>query len=131
MKDFKIEDFWNRIKKLCNLMSITQREFSVVLGFPERTLERQIAIKSNPDLNQLVKMAEYFNVSLNYLITGEETQEYRDYQDMTQQLTENIKKRLDTKDFRLEKSLEARRNPQPDYDDSDGGLEEIKKLSSV
>ena len=131
MKDFKIEDFWNRVKKLCKFMSITQQDFALAIGLKAYTIQNQINHNTHPDLNQLVKMAEYFNVSLNYLITGEETQEYRDYQDMTQQLTENIKKRLDTKDFRLEKSLEARRNPQPDYDDSDGGLEEIKKLSSV
>lgn len=132
MEDFFIVDFWNRIKELCIKNCISQKELSIKLGLSSRTLEGQIFKKANPDLDELVNMSNYFNVSLNYLITGSSENNF-DETAKTKELTENIKNRLDTKNFRLEKSLEARAKNKYEKENAilREKLTEIKKLSAL
>ncbi len=132
MEDFSIVDFWNRIKELCIKNCISQKELSIKLGLSQRAVERQIFNKANPDLDELVNMSNYFNVSLNYLITGSSENNF-DETAKTKELTENIKNRLDTKNFRLEKSLEARAKNKYEKENAilREKLTEIKKLSAL
>ena len=132
MNEFSIVDFWNRIKELCANNCITQQELSLRLGLPQRTVERQIFNKANPNLDELVNMANYFNVSLNYLITGKSEITF-DETAKTKELTENIKNRIDTKNFRLEKSLEARAKNKYEKEISllQQKITEIKQLSAL
>ena len=132
-KEFDIKNFWERVKKLCRFMSVTQKDFALGLGLKVYTIQNQINHDIHPRLDQLVKMADYFNVSLDYLITGKETAADRDSMDMANQLTENIKKRIDTKDFRLDRSLKSRRGTKIETNDilETSELEEIKELSTI
>ena len=76
-------------------------------------------------------MADYFECSLDYLITGEKYTPKSDLKDKEAKLAENIKKHIDTKNFRLEKSLESRRESKSENENSIlcSKLEKIKKLS--
>lgn len=132
-KQFSIDDFWERVKKLCKFMSVTQKDFALGIGLKVYSIQNQINHKIHPNLDQLIKMADYFNVSLEYLITGNETPADRSSIDMATQLTENIKKRIDTKDFRLDRSLKSRRGIQiePNNIIDIPELEKIKELSTI
>ena len=132
-KEFSIEDFWERVKKLCKFMSVSQKDFALGMGLKSHTIQNQINHNIHPRLDQLIKMAEYLNISLDYLITGKETSADRDSMDMANQLTENIKKRIDTKDFRLDRSLKSRRGTRIEPNDilEISELEEIKELSTI
>ena len=78
-------------------------------------------------------MAYYFDVSLDYLITGLQTLPSKSSQEKTKQLTANIKARLDTKNFRLSQSLEARTKDKKEDEVKSlrSKIEEIKELSSL
>ena len=101
---FNIDDFWDRVKNLCKENYATLKDFSVQIGLAPRAIENQRQTKANPKLEQLINMAYYFDVSLDYLITGLQTLPSKSSQEKTKQLTANIKARLDTKNFRLSES---------------------------
>lgn len=66
----EITAFWDRIKKLCKKTGITQQELSEKLGYGNRNLEVKIARNSLPNVAELKKLSEIFNVSFEYLIDG-------------------------------------------------------------
>lgn len=72
----EITAFWNRIKELCKKHGITQQELSKKLGYGNRNLEVKIARNSLPNVAELKKLSEIFDVSFEYLIdgTGESSQ---------------------------------------------------------
>ena len=130
---FNIDDFWDRVKNLCKENYATLKDFSVQIGLAPRAIENQRQTKANPKLEQLINMAYYFDVSLDYLITGLQTLPSKSSQEKTKQLTANIKARLDTKNFRLSQSLEARTKDKKEEEVKSlrSKLEEIKELSSL
>lgn len=130
---FNIDDFWDRVKNLCKENYATLKDFSVQIGLAPRAIENQRQTKANPKLEQLINMAYYFDVSLDYLITGLQTLPSKSSQEKTKQLTANIKARLDTKNFRLSQSLEARTKDKKEDEVKSlrSKIEEIKELSSL
>lgn len=58
-----------RIKELCRLHKITVQKLELELGEKPSTIARTT---SNSKANKLFKIAKYFNVSMEYLLTGEE-----------------------------------------------------------
>ena len=130
---FNIDDFWDRVKYLCKENYATLKDFSVQIGLAPRAIENQRQTKANPKLEQLINMAYYFDVSLDYLITGLQTLPSKSSQEKTKQLTANIKARLDTKNFRLSQSLEARTKDKKEDEVKSlrSKIEEIKELSSL
>lgn len=130
---FNIDDFWDRVKNLCKENYATLKDFSVQIGLAPRAIENQRQTKANPKLEQLINMAYYFDVSLDYLITGLQTLPSKSSQEKTKQLTANIKARLDTKNFRLSQSLEARTKDKKEDEVKflRSKIEEIKELSSL
>ncbi len=133
MENFNIDDFWDRVKYLCKLNEISQKDFSLKIGLGVKAIQNQIFHKANPNLKQLIDMADYFECSLDYLITGEEYMPKSDTKDKEAKLAENIRKKIDIKNFRLEKSLESRRESKSENENSAlrSKLEEIKKLSEI
>ena len=73
MNEFDIADFWDRVKKLCKEKKITQKDLSAQIGYEQRTIEAQIFKKSVPDIEEVFKIATIFNVSIEFLVTGNET----------------------------------------------------------
>ena len=131
MENFNINDFWNRVKYLCKLNYITIQDFSMKIGLGPKAVQNQRTHNVNPNLKQLIDMADYFECSLDYLITGVEYTPKSDTKDKQAKLAENLKKHIDIKNFRLEKSLESRRESKSENENSAlrSKLEEIKKLS--
>ena len=57
------------IRKICNL---NQQKVALDLNISREALSHYENGKRQPSLEMLIKMSNYFNVSINYLITGEE-----------------------------------------------------------
>ena len=62
--------FWNNIKSLLKEKKITQKQFSVQLGLPERTIEIWIGRNTIPDAITSVKIAKALNTTVEFLVTG-------------------------------------------------------------
>lgn len=64
--------FWNNVKALLKNKKITQKQLSVLLDLPERTVETWISRNSIPDAETAVKIAAALETSVEYLVTGTE-----------------------------------------------------------
>lgn len=62
--------FWNNIKSLLKEKKITQKQFSVQLGLPERTIEIWIGRNTIPDAITSVKIAQSLGTTVEFLVTG-------------------------------------------------------------
>ena len=66
-------NFWNRVKQLIKSNNTTQRGLSETIGLSARTLEIKIGRKSAPDVFEAYKIAQALGVSVEYLVTGSDT----------------------------------------------------------
>lgn len=74
MKDNKIingTNIYNRIMKLIILNNIKKKEFYSAIGITRQNLVRW-KLGSLPSIDVLYKIKNYFNVSFDYLLLGEE-----------------------------------------------------------
>lgn len=62
--------FWERIKSLCKRNGISQQDLSEKMGYGARNLEIKIARNSLPNISELKKLSQIFNVSFDFLIDG-------------------------------------------------------------
>ena len=69
IKDYKIE-FAKNLKALLGEMSVN--ELSKKIGIPQQTLSRYILCQREITLTNLIKIAEYFNEDIDYLIGRKE-----------------------------------------------------------
>lgn len=60
------------LKKIRNEKHLNQQKVAIDLNISREALSHYENGKREPSLNMLLKMSDYFNVSINYLITGEE-----------------------------------------------------------
>ena len=67
-----VKSFWLRVKALLKTTKTTQKTFAEYLGIPLRTLEFWIYRGIYPLVSDAYRMAKYFGVSVDYLITGKE-----------------------------------------------------------
>lgn len=60
------------LKNARKLKNLNQQKVAIDLNISREALSHYETGKREPSLSLLVQMSEYFNVSINYLITGEE-----------------------------------------------------------
>ncbi len=60
------------LKKIRKQQNLNQQKVAIDLNISREALSHYETGKREPSLALLVQMSEYFNVSINYLITGEE-----------------------------------------------------------
>ncbi len=58
------------LKEIRKKLNLNQQKVALDLNIARETLSHYENGKREPSLDMLVKMSEYFNVSINYLITG-------------------------------------------------------------
>ncbi len=63
-------NFANTLKSLRELHNVTQEELAAYLKVSRPTIAGYETKDRQPDFEKLIKIAEYFNVSIDYLITG-------------------------------------------------------------
>lgn len=66
------ESVWDRIKLILKEKGITQKSLSERLGYSSRSIEIKINRKSLPDIQEIQNISKILNVSVEWLITGEE-----------------------------------------------------------
>ena len=83
------------LKKLIQEKGITQTALAKQLGLKPQTIAMYSTGKSYPEFRTLIKLAEFFNVSLDYLVTGErvENQTVREELGLSESAVENLGKR--------------------------------------
>ena len=60
------------LKNIRKQRNLNQQKVAMDLNISREALSHYENGKREPSLNMLLKMSDYFNVSINYLITGEE-----------------------------------------------------------
>ena len=65
-------DFRQRLFDLRRQAGLSQEELANLLGVTRQAVQKWEAGTSRPDMDNLVSLAEYFQVSLDYLVTGKE-----------------------------------------------------------
>ena len=60
------------LKNIRKLKNLNQQKVAMDLNISREALSHYENGKREPSLSLLVQMSQYFNVSINYLITGEE-----------------------------------------------------------
>ncbi|UZQ49801.1 helix-turn-helix domain-containing protein [Clostridium kluyveri] len=92
-------NFGNILSDLRNKANITQQELANVLGISRGTIGMYEIGKRDPDTDTLLKIAKYFDVSIDYLLGHSDVRNpYIDIQNDSQEKTKNIKKDLETLD---------------------------------
>lgn len=82
-----INGFWNRVKELLKEQNKTQIELCEFCGLNLHAFRNKIALGTNPNVIDAYKIAKYLNTSVEYLVTGKETNEYKK---MYEELLEEI-----------------------------------------
>lgn len=67
---------WERFLDLCMARGVRPADVSRATGIPSPTFSEWKAGKYTPKQDKLLKIAEYFGVSLDYLTTGTEKVTY-------------------------------------------------------
>ena len=65
-------DFRERLFDLRRQAGLSQEELANLLGVTRQAVQKWEAGTSRPDMDNLASLAEYFKVSLDYLVTGKE-----------------------------------------------------------
>ena len=68
---FNMKDFGTRLRKLRQACGMTQEEFCDKIGISDTHYRKIEAGSRTGSLELIVEMAEYFHVSLDYLLLGE------------------------------------------------------------
>lgn len=94
--------FADVLKELISKKGITQTALAEYLGLKSQTVSLYCNGKSYPELNNLLKIASYFGVSTDYLITGKKTENKsaRELLNLSDSAIDNIKKHSNDKNFK-------------------------------
>lgn len=75
-------DIGNKIKNARKEKGITQEQAAEILGVSRQTISNWETEKSYPDIISVIKMSEHYDVSLDYLLKGEnQMKKYYEYLD--------------------------------------------------
>ena len=66
-------DFQNRLHTLRQNKNISQEQIGEVLGIDGKSYGKYEQFANAPKIDNLIRLAQYFDVSLDYLILGKET----------------------------------------------------------
>jgi len=117
-----------RIKQLRTENELTQEEFGKIFGIVKSTVSLYESGKSTPDDTLKRKIAEYFNVSLDYLMGVSDVR--NPYKDEDKKLSKMDKFLLDLKKKAMERGIEFDENCVDDLLDLYLFLEKKTKKSN-
>lgn len=70
--------FWSNVKQLLAAKKILQKDFAEDIGYNVATLKNQMTRNISPDVDTAVKIAQYLNTSVEFLVTGQEQNQYKE-----------------------------------------------------
>ena len=68
-------EFQNRLYSLRKKSGLSQEELAGLLGVTRQAVQKWESGASRPDMDNLVSLARYFNVTLDWLVTGQEQEQ--------------------------------------------------------
>lgn len=71
------QTFWDNVKPMIKAHGLTQAKLAESCQIPFGTLQGWIAKSVIPDAVSAVKIAKLLNTSVEYLVTGEESNQYK------------------------------------------------------
>ena len=74
-KELNVEAFWERLKQICKTRNVTQVSRCSELGIDLQQFRNKKSLGTYPTIEQLVKLSNYFGVSINYMLTGASSDE--------------------------------------------------------
>lgn len=83
----------NRIRDLREDRDLRQSDLAAATGIDQRTISNYETGKSNPDSDALIRLADFFNVSIDYLV-GRVQQDFY-YSQNKKKVIENIQQSLE------------------------------------
>ena len=83
----------NRIRDLREDRDLRQSDLAKMVGIDQRTISNYETGKSNPDSDALIRLADFFNVSIDYLV-GRVQQDFYYSQDK-KKVIDNIQQSLE------------------------------------
>lgn len=90
--------FWSNVKKLLSEKNIQQKDFAALLGMNVLTLKNQMSRNILPDVENAYKISSVLNTSVEYLVTGKESNalrlKYKTLVESLHKLTEEAEKVL-------------------------------------
>ena len=90
----ELSTFGERLKNERQKLHISQGKLSETLGFSRNYINQLESGNCSPSLNSLVYIANYFNVSIDYLLTGHEHAAYDSLDASIAQLTPEQRRSL-------------------------------------
>ncbi len=84
----------NRIRELREKAGLRQIDVANDTGIDQKTLSNYETEKTNPDSYALIKLADYFNVSIDYLVGRIDTEFTSTQRQEINQCLDNISKQL-------------------------------------
>lgn len=91
-----------KLRDLRNQKKMSQEDLAKILGMTRATYANYETGKTQPDLENLIKLADYFNVSLDYLLEHK-TNSFLDYGHISQEQEQAFTLMLKLTDFQLDK----------------------------
>ena len=88
-------DFWDNVENELNFQGKTKKEISLLTGIKLQSLHKSFERKSEVSAANAVKIAKVLNVSVEYLVTGQDSSlkrenldlhRYREYSSLISQL---------------------------------------------
>ena len=89
-----IDEFWNRIKIMIKKEKLTQESFAEKCNIKPATLQSWITRQRLPDAFDTYKIAQALNTTVEYLVTGKETNPYAEENKILKEKLSSIQKLL-------------------------------------
>ena len=86
--ELNTDDFWHRVRVLANKRNILQKDWCADLGYDPQFISNKISRKMFPVLEDIVKIAAYFDVSLDFLIFGKDEDKQDKLSDLEERLSQ-------------------------------------------
>ena len=77
----EIAAIYDRIKALCKDKAVSQKDLCESCGINPQSHKGRVTRKILPDASEAVKIATFLNTSVEYLVTGEEKNIYKEKYD--------------------------------------------------
>ena len=69
--------FGKRLRKVMRIRGVTQRKLAKAIGLSQSTISYYLSDKRKPTIDNAKRIADYLNVDLNWLLSGEEYDDER------------------------------------------------------
>lgn len=122
-----------KLRKLRNEKSLTQKEFADILGIPRGTYAHYEINKRTPDFDILKETAEYYNVSLDYLLDRTKARDFtlsdEEEKDIVKEMQSIIYKLENEEDLLIDGKPASKEAIEALIDAIRFGIEQAKKRS--